>query len=111
MLCWANIFQVTFFNYTERQVPQATNPSVTTTDARTHTHMHSQKQSNLFTLPPSPCHSHTQPHIMCLAAKHLLIHGKSLKHSNTAQVLGERAIYAKSSKETARRHIDYAHKL
>ncbi len=65
MLRWANIFQVTFFNYTERQVPQATNPPATTTQAHTHTlpHMHSHKQTNLLTLPPFTMpFPHTTPH-------------------------------------------------
>lgn len=116
MLRWANIFQVTFFNYTERQVPQATNPPATTTQADTHTHtlphMHSHKQTNLLTLPPSPCHSHTQPHSQCLATQHLPFHRKSSEHTNTAQILGERAKYVnkadcKTLQGDCKKHIEH----
>lgn len=71
MLCWANIFQVTFFNYTERQVPPAAHPqhSVTTqvhTRTHTHTDMHSHECADPFTL-----HRHTRIDIPCLEVEHL----------------------------------------
>lgn len=55
--------------------------------------MHSHKQTNLFTLPPSPCRPYTQPHIPCLAALHPPLDHKSSKYTNTARVLRERAKY------------------
>lgn len=67
MLRWANIFQVTFFNYTERHVPQATNPQQQP-PKHTHTHIqfHTCTHINRLTSSPFPLHraipTHTAMH-------------------------------------------------
>lgn len=59
MLCWANIFQVTFFNYTERQVPPAAHPPApsnnhtsTLTHTHTYTSTHTRIHINVLTVSP-----------------------------------------------------------